>query len=452
MKVNHKRRVRLSKRAGAIIALSVVMAITICLVYLGFNGTWLDSSGLYKLLPWLPSAGTEGWPDSIALGLALKGGSYAEYAAVLEDEQPEEGLDTALKLDQTIDVITRRLAGIGYPEFHIMKWGAAGIRVELPDTAVPAETLDLIRTTALLEFVDPEGDVFLDGRHLQAAIPMRDASGRPMITFSLTNEGAEIFGDVTAQCIGQAITISLDGVPLMSPSVSEAIYGGNVSVSGVSEDQALDIALLLQSGMLPVELELDNTDTLSASLGINALGTIVNALFIGFGLVLLLMAARYRICGLIADWTLVIFITLLFLLIAAAGIQLTLAGIAGLILSLILAADASVLLFERIQKELQAGRTTAHATVMGLKNSSSLVFGAYISTVIVAVVLLFAGSGPVQNFAVTLLMGALLGLFTAFVVSRFLLLRMTHIVNKASWFITSEKNVAATPAANGEAK
>jgi len=452
MKVNKKRRARLSKRAGAIIALSVVMAITIGLLYLGFNGTWLDSRGLYKLLPWLPSPGSNGWPDSIALGLTLQGGSYAEYGAVMEDEQQEEGADTSLLLEKAIDVITRRLAGIGYPEFNIMKWGAYGIRVELPDTAVPAETLDLIRTMARLEFLDPEGNVFMDEQHLEAAIAMRDGSGRPMITFVLTNEGAEIFGDVTAQSIGQSITISLDGIPLMSPSVGEAIYGGNVSISGVSEEQALDIALLLQSGTLPFELELTQTDTLSASLGMNALGTIVTALFVGFALVLLLMAVRYRICGLLADWSLIIFILLLFMLIAAAGIQLTLPGIAGLILSIILAADSNVVFFERIQKELHAGRSVAHATAIGLKNATGVVFGAYIATVIVAVVLLFAGTGSVQNFALTLLLGALLGIVSAFVVSRFLLLHTTHIVQKPSLFIANIQNSAAVPAANGEAK
>ena len=452
MKVNNRRRVKMSKRTSAIVALCVTLVLTLAVGYLGFNGAWLDSRGLYKLLPWLPTSNVENWPDSIALGLDLKGGVYVEYEATMSDEMRAEGYDFTTLLDSTMGVISKRLTEKGYPEATVSQLGQTGIRVEIPDVTDPAAVLDLIGSPAKLEFLDPDGNVFMEGRHLQAATPTRDENSKPAISFSLTSEGAQLFGDMTAASIGKAITIQLDGQVLMSPTVNEAIYGGKVLVTGsFTDEQTQDICLQLQSGALPLDLRQDKLDTISATLGIDALGTSVTAAMIGILIVMLIMLVRYRLCGLVADWALCIYIILLFLFLAVVpGIQLTLPGIAGIILGIGMAVDANVVIFERVKEEVKLGRPMIHAVRIGFKNAMSAVLDANVTTIIAAVVLLFFGTGSVQGFATTLLLGVITSMITAILVTRFLLTNAVRIFKEPSLFVAGKS--APKAAIEGEAK
>lgn len=443
----------MSKRMGAIIGLCVAFVLTIFMGYLGLNGAWLDSRGLWKLLPWLPTTNVEHWPQSIALGLDLKGGVFVEYEATLSEEMKAEGYNFDTLLESTISIIGRRLTEKGYPEATVSKLGTSGIRVEIPDVTDPAAVLDLIGSPAKLEFLDPEGNVFMEGRHLETAQVGQDELSQPAITFKLNAEGAELFGNMTAKNIGKTITILLDGETLMAPTVNSAIYGGNVLVTGsFTKDRAETIALQLQSGALPLDLRQDKLDTISATLGIDALGTSVLAAIIGIALVMVLMAVRYRLCGLLADWALVIYIILLFLFLAAMpGIQLTLPGIAGIILSIGMAVDANVVIFERVKEEVKSGRPMVHAVRIGFKNGLTAVLDSNITTLIAAVVLLLFGTGSIQGFAITLLLGVLTSMLTAIVVTRFLLTRMVRIVNRPSLYVAGAAKKITLDTANGEA-
>ena len=449
MKVNNRRRVKMSKRTSAIIVLCVALVLTLTVGYLGLNGTWLDSRGLYKLLPWLPTSDVDNWPQSIALGLDLKGGVYVEYEASMSDEMRAEGYDFGTLLDSTMSIIANRLTEKGYPEATVSQLGQTGIRVEIPDVTDPAAVLDLIGSPAKLEFLDPDGNVFMEGRHLQSATPITDTE---TISFRLTSEGAEIFGDMTAQSIGKTITIQLDGEVLMSPTVNEAIYGGDVMVTGsFTEEQTQDICLKLQSGALPLDLRQDKLDTISATLGIDALSTSITAAIIGILIVMLIMLVRYRMCGLVADWALCVYIILLFLFIAVVpGIQLTLPGIAGIILGIGMAVDANVVIFERVMEEVRLGRPMIHAVRIGFKNAMSAVLDANVTTIIAAVVLLFYGTGSVQGFATTLLLGVITSMITAIVVTRFLLTRFVRVFHEPRLFVAVKP--AADAAVEGEAK
>ena len=423
MKVNNRRRAKMSRKASAILALCVVLVLTIAVGYLGVHGTWLDSRGLYKLLPWLPTTNVENWPQSIALGLDLKGGVYVEYEATMSDELREEGNNFDYLLQNTMDIIAKRLTEKGYPEATVSKVGASGIRVE---------------------FLDSDGNVFMDGSALQTAYATKDDNSKPAISFTLTKEGADIFGDMTAKSIGKAITIQLDGNVLMSPTVQSAIYGGQVLVTGsFTEEQAQNYALQLQSGALPLDLRQDKLDTISATLGVDALGTSVKAAIIGILIVMLIMLVRYRVAGLVADWALCIYIILLFLFIAVVpGIQLTLPGIAGVILGIGMAVDANVVIFERVKEEVRAGRPTIHAVRIGFKHAMSAVVDANITTIIAAVVLLFFGTGSVQGFATTLLLGVLASMLTAILITRFLLTRVVRIWPNPALYAANVKPAA----------
>jgi len=450
MKVNNRRRAKLSKRSSAIIALCVALVLTIAVGILGFNGTWLDSRGLYKLLPWLPTSDVENWPQAISLGLDLKGGVYVEYEATMSDELREAGYNFDSLLDSTMNVIAKRLTEKGYPEATVSKLGASGIRVEIPAVTDPAAVLDLIGSPAKLEFLDSEGNVFMEGRHLQAATPTVDDNYKPAISFSLTSEGGQLFGDVTAESIGKEITIQLDGQVLMSPTVNEPIYGGRVLVTGsFTQEQVENICLQLQSGALPLDLRQDKLDTISATLGIDALGTSVTAALIGILIVMLIMALRYRLAGLVADWALCVYIILVFLLLAVVpGVQLTLPGIAGIILGIGMAVDANVVIFERVKEEVHAGRPMVHAVRVGFKNAMSAVLDANITTIIAAVVLLFLGTGSVQGFATTLLIGVITSMISAILVTRFLLTRIVRIFDNTKLYVGGKPAAAI----EGEAK
>ncbi|MEG2315513.1 MAG: hypothetical protein RSC91_04810, partial [Clostridia bacterium] len=181
MKVNNHRHAKMSKRTGAIISLCVVLVITIAVGYLGLNGAWLDARGLHKLLPWLPTTNVDNWPQPIALGLDLKGGVYVEYEASMSEEMRAENFIYNDLLDSTMNIIAKRLTEKGYPEATVSKLGSTGIRVEIPDVTDPAAVLDLIGSPAKLEFLDPDGNVFMEGRHLQAAQRAKDENQKPAI-------------------------------------------------------------------------------------------------------------------------------------------------------------------------------------------------------------------------------------------------------------------------------
>ncbi|MDD3212606.1 MAG: hypothetical protein PHY64_02975, partial [Eubacteriales bacterium] len=171
MKVNNRRRVKMKKRTAAIIALCVVMVITILVGYTGLNGAWLDNRGLYKMLPWIPKANVtkDTWPKPIALGLDLQGGVFVEYEATMSDELKNDGYNFNTLLQNTMDIISRRLNDKGFTEATVTKIGASGIRVEIPDVTDPSAVLDLIGSPAKLEFLDSDGNVFMEGRELKTA-------------------------------------------------------------------------------------------------------------------------------------------------------------------------------------------------------------------------------------------------------------------------------------------
>lgn len=455
MKVQNHRRARISKRAAACVTLIAVLVLTGALGWLGVHGAWLDSRGLYKLLPWLPTTDVSQWPKSLALGLDLQGGVYVEYEASLSDDLQNGNYDFDTLLENTMSIIGQRLTDKGYPEATVSRLGANGIRVEIPSVTDANAVLDLIGSPAKLEFLDADGNVFMEGRHLKTATRTVDENRKPAISFELTSEGAQLFGDVTAKSIGKEISINLDGQQLMSARVQQAIYGGNVLVTGdFTQERAENIALSLQSGALPLELRQDKLDTISATLGIGALGTSIRAALIGVALVMLIMIVRYRLAGVVASIALCDYIILLFLLLAVVpGIQLTLPGIAGIILGIGMAVDANVVIFERVKEEVQDGRPMIFAVRVGFKNAMSAVLDANVTTIIAAIVLLMFGTGSVQGFATTLLLGVLVSMLSAIVLTRLLLTQMVRLFSKPALYVPSLKSVRREPVvASGEAK
>ena len=449
MKVN-KRRMRLSKRSKATLALCVALLVTLCLGYLGLNGTPLDSRGLWKLLPWIPTPNVENWPGALALDFNLEGGVFVEYEVIANEEETAESADFNALLDSTINIMRDRLAQKGLIEATVAKLGENHIRVEIPSVSDLSATLDMIGAPAKLAFLDPDGTVFMENRHIKSAAAMWDANANPAIALTLTGEGAELFGDMTAANIGKTTTVTLDGVALMTPSISEPIYGGTLSLtSPFSPERTQNFAIQLQSGSYPLNLQQSNIDIISAPLGMNALATLVRAATIGILLVLLLLVIRYRLSGLFASWSVCLFLILLFLLVAAVpGIQLTLPGLIGILIAIFLNVDANVLALERVTDEARAGVAMIHAVRNGFKTATKAILNANIALLVASIVLLLCGSGTLQGFATMLLLGVLVNLFSIFVISSGLLTHAVRIMPAPALYAagTSKQN------ANEEAK
>ena len=415
MKSQRKR----GSKTGSIVALCIVLICTLVLGVLGVSGWSLPPRGLYRVMPWMPSTAAENWPSVLPLGLDLRGGMYVEYSA----KAPEGSeADFGSLMNGTMSIIQQRLADKGFTEVNVQQIGGDGIRVEIPD--VQDDTvLDLIGAAAKLEFRDPNGEVFMTGDMVKTATYYY-SEGDHQIAFTLTDEGTKVFGDMTAANIGKSLSIYLDGELLIAPTVQSAITNGSGVINGLgSAERATTIAAKIQSGALPLELTQQKVDKVSATLGQDAVSTSVRAAIIGILLIMVLMIIRYRLNGLIASWALTIYTILLFMLIAVFHIQLTLPGLAGVVLGIGMAVDANVIIFERFNEEVRKGRSVKAAVRAGFKNAMSAILDANVTTLIAAIVLLFFGTGSIQGFAKTLLLGVVMSMFTAIMVTRFLMNR-----------------------------
>ena len=409
-------------KTGAIVALCVVLVLTIVLGVIGVTGVSIPPKGLWKVLSWLPTTNAAKWPSSLSLGLDLRGGMYVEYSG----KAPEGSTANFDQLvEGTMQIIQARLSDKGFNEANVQRIGADGIRVEIPD--VQDDTvLDLIGAAAKLEFKDPSGKTFMTGDMVQNASYFY-SEGDHQIAFTLTDEGTKTFADMTAANIGRKLSIYLDDELLIAPTVQTAITNGSGVINGLgSAERATSIAAKIQSGALPLELTQQKVDKVSATLGQDAVTSSVKAAMIGILLIMLLMIFRYRLNGLIASWALTIYIILLFMFIAIFRIQLTLPGLAGVVLGIGMAVDANVIIFERFNEEIRRGRSVKASVRAGFKNAMSAVLDANITTLIAAIVLLIFGTGSIQGFAKTLLLGVVVSMLSAILITRFLMNRFVN--------------------------
>ena len=413
---------RRGSKTGSIVALCIVLVCTVVLGILGAGGWSIPPRGLYRVMPWLPTTNADNWPEVLSLGLDLRGGMYVEYSA-----KAPEGSEASFEelINGTISIIQQRLADKGYTEANVQQIGGNGIRVEIPD--VQDDTvLDLIGAAAKLEFKNPEGETFMTGDMVKTATYYY-SEGDHQVAFSLTDEGSKLFGEVTSANIGKRIAIYLDGEELIAPTVESAITNGSGVINGMgSAERATTIAAKIQSGALPLELTQQKVDKVSATLGRDAVSTSVFAAIIGIVLVMLLMILRYRLNGVVASWALTIYVIVLFMLIAIFHIQLTLPGLAGVVLGIGMAVDANVIIFERFNEEVRAGKSIKVAVRTGFKNAMSAILDSNITTLIAGVVLLVYGTGSIQGFARTLLLGVVVSMFSAILVTRFLMNRFVN--------------------------
>lgn len=351
-------------------------------------------------------------------GLDLQGGIHVVMEGVDTPDRPvtEEGMR------KVVDVIRQRVDGMGVAEPVIQRQGARRIIIELPGIKNPDEAVRLIGRTAMLSFKDPEGNVVVTGADLARADAQVSQGGEYVVALKFKGEGIKRFADATAKFQGQQISIYLDEELVQSPYVEEPIPTGEAIIRGYkSYEEARRVATVLNSGALPVKLEIVENRTVSATLGSDSIARSKVAAAVAVGLILLFMAIHYRIPGLVADFALGIYALLFLGALAALNATLTLPGIAGVLLSMGMAVDANIIIFERIREELRTGRTIRSAIDAGFAHSLRTIIDSNTTTIIAAVVLYYFGTGPIRGFAVTLMVGVVATVVTGVFVSRYLL-------------------------------
>ena len=404
-------------RKRSIIWLVIIVVIFGAAVYFGMTGFQI---GVYKVRPLY---------EQVNLGLDLTGGGYVVYQADKGDLSDDE---FAAKLRTTIAVLRDRLDSKGYTEATVVQQGSDRIRIEIPNKEEDQQAVfEAIGKPSKLEFKDAAGKVWVTGDMVKSAqAVMLSDTNEIVVQLEFDNEGGKLFGDMTAEAYANKtnIDIYVDDVMISSASVKDgAIYGGRAIISGggsggFTQEEAENLAVGISSGALPLNLKELELRTISASLGEDALSTSLFAGMIGIIVLFVFMLVYYRLPGLMADIALAVYMfIILFLLAAIPAIQLTLPGIAGIILSVGMAVDANVIIFERFKEELATGKTLRAALNAGFHKAMSTIIDSNITTIIAAVVIAIFGVGTVKGFGYTLIMGIVVSMFTAIVVTRALM-------------------------------
>jgi preprotein translocase subunit SecD len=430
--------------------------------------TIIVAVAIYLVLPtaYLPGIGHE---IKTYLGLDLVGG----IQVLLEADYPEDQDVPAEQLSTARQIVENRVNALGVSEALVQQAGDRRIVVELPGVDDPEQAIATIRGTALLEFVDlglaplPPGtpvttninqgnqaegqaattdpiiyNTIMTGADLRSATVTTDQLGQPAISFELSPAGAEIFAEFTSNNIGRYLAIVLDGQVISSPVISGAIPSGSGVIEGnFTFEEANSLAVQLRYGALPIPLRVIETRTIGPTLGQDSLQKSLVAGLIGLTIVMLFMALYYRVPGLVADLAIIIYAVITFALFRTIPITLTLAGIAGLMLSTGSALDANILIFERMKEELRQKRTLRQAVDLGFRRAWPSIRDSNIATLITCAILFWFGSAfgatIVKGFAVTLSVGVVVSLFSAIFVTRVVLNVLFNNIeprNYVRWF------------------
>lgn len=369
--------------------------------------------------------------QTITKGLDLQGGVSVLLGIQDENVSKED-------LQKTKNLIQLRVNKLGVAETVVTTEGDNRIRVDIPGEYNSQGIVDSLSKTGNLTFKSLDGKVLLTGKDVKEATAiLSQQSSKPEVSLELNDEGSKKFAEATGKYLNQRISINMDDEQLTNPLVQSQITNGKAVITGMSSmDEAKNIAGLINSGALPVTIKALSQQTVGAQLGATALPNAVKAGVVGVGLIFLFMMIYYRVPGFIASIALTLYITLVLLIFVEIGATLTLPGIAGFLLTIGMAVDANVLIFERIREELRRGVSSKAAVKKGFENALSSIVDSNVTTIIAALVLYFMGSGAVKGFAITLLIGIVVSLFTALVVTKFLMNLALNmgILKKPSYF------------------
>jgi protein-export SecD/SecF family membrane protein len=406
--MNYSRAASVSRFVLLLLAIVLICTVTVTGVYIS-DDTQLK--GIFE----------EG---TIRLGLDLAGGSVVTFQAKTEDS----GSDLEAGMESVYTVMRDRLDGQGLTEALCYLTGDDMITIEIPDVEDPNEAIANFMQTAKLQFKDKNGNVVLEGEHVESALggsfQVSEGKYEYAVSLSLTAEGAKKFAAATktAAASKDTIGIYIDGTMISQPTVNEEITDGQAIITGnFTYETASALANNINAGAFRYELVTVEQRTVGATLGEDSLSTSLIAGGIGVLLVLIFMSIYYKVPGVMASIALVAYIGIFGLVLVLFGTNLTLAGIAGIFLSIGMAVDANVVIFERVKEEIDLGKSAKAAVKAGFKRAFSAILDSNVTTVIACAVLYFLGSGTIKGFASTLFIGIVISLFTALVITKSLL-------------------------------
>ncbi len=427
---------------------SIAFLIVSCLViglinFVAFHGIQIAGFQYYGVLD--PENG-------LRLGIDLAGGSIITFQADQEEVTSDE-------MEVVSEVLRNRLDSAGYTEAKISvgDLDSRNITVEIPDETDVDAAVELLGKTAKLTFQDADGNVFMDGAtDVQTAVARygqtsQYSSNQYYIELQLTEEGRPKFAEATERIAALAdeeknyISIYLDDTEVSTAYVSEKIDSDSATISGnFTQESANVLANQIKSGQLPFNLTVAEKSTVGPELGDAALSTSLIAGAIGVLLVMLFMIVIYRLNGVVASIALAGYVGLMMLIIGIFKINLSLPGIAGIILSIGMAVDANVIIFERMKEEIRLGKSVRASVDAGFKRAFRAILDSNITTLIAAGALYFFGTGSIKGFATTLFLGVVLSMFTAIVVTRFLLKQIVGLkLTKPSYYGVRNRKEAA---------
>lgn len=363
--------------------------------------------------------------SSIRQGLDLQGGTHVVLEAV-DTEQAQVNDDA---MNRVVTIMEKRVNALGLTEPIIQREGERRVIIELPGIKDPDAAIQTIGKTAMLEFRDEEGNTVLTGTDLKdAQASTNPQSGQNVVNLEFSDEGAQKFADLTMKNVGRTIAILLDGEVLTAPNVREPILGGRAEITGQKTlEEAQNLAVVLRSGALPVKVEIIETRTVGPTLGQDSKDKSQFAFVIGLGAVVIFMIFFYHLSGFIADVALMAYTIMLLGILYLMDATLTLPGVAGIILSIGMAVDANVLIFEHFKEEYQVNQKSLRLAMdAGFSRAFTTIFDSNVTTLIAAGVLFFLGTGTIRGFAITLGVGTILSMFTAITLTQYMLKLMIN--------------------------
>ena len=375
----------------------------------------------------------------IRKGIDLAGGSVITFEVDTEKEGYDPALLTEANMDIVESIFQTRMTAAGFTEARISRGELGQITVEIPSVFDTDSAASLLGSTAKLTFVNANGEVVLDGatdikdaKHMYGQIS-EGMNATDYVEITLTSDAVAKFAAATATAAAAGegnnfIAIVMDDTVISAPRVEQKIESETCVISGdFTAASANELANQIKSGALPFALKIMSQETIGAELGANALPTSLIAALIGILLIMVFMIIRYKLSGLLADIALLYYIGIIALVLGLIRVNLSLSGIAGIVLSIGMAVDANVIIFERISEELRLGKTIKAAVNSGFHKAFSAILDSNITTIITCVVLYLSGIGTVTGFAITLGLGVVVSMLTAVVITKMLLKQLVHL-------------------------
>lgn len=412
----------MKKKSVLLLVLMVIVALVLnYAAFIGFDVSGFKYGGVFDE------------NHGIRKGIDLAGGSVITF-------QASKANPTDAEMDIVEAIFNARLANSGYTEARISRGNEGQITVEIPAVTDTDEAASLLGSTAKLTFQDADGNVVLDGasdiknaEYKYGQVSDNAASSQAYVQLTLTQDAVSKFAEATRKASQEAngrnyIAIVMDDQVISAPSVEQEINSETCVINGnFTPKTAQELANQIKSGQLPFELSVITKETIGAELGADALPTSMMAAGIGIIIIMLFMIIMYRMSGLLASIAMAIYVGLISLILGLLRVNLSLSGIAGIITSLGMAVDANVIIFERMKEELKLGKTIKASVDAGFNKAFSAILDSNITTIISCVVLYLSGIGTIRGFAITLGLGVVVSMFTAIVVTKFLLKQLVGL-------------------------